>query len=89
MAEITSTTGSKKKLWDMILKSMGFKSERELIENILVSAGDADANAAGFTGRHFIFDTTNNAAWFFDGTSTYTQLGTDLTFDGGMVKNAN
>jgi hypothetical protein len=83
----TLPTGSKAKIWSMILKSLGYKNTNDLIENITVAAGTPDTELSGMHDYSFVWDSTNNLAYFHSTGTTFTLAGLAVTVDGGITTN--
>lgn len=90
MATPTLFSGDRERLWNLILKSMGYRSEAEFKQNILVCAGVPDTEPVAFTGHdyNFVWDSTNNNAYFHSTGTTYAACSA-LTDDGGSLANRN
>jgi hypothetical protein len=79
---------SKDRVWALILRSMGYNCVGDMIKTIhLTDGGDPVAEDVAIDDYCFIWDPTNNTAWFHTTGTTFVQVGNDLTADRGMLNN--
>lgn len=87
-ATLRPASMSKSRLWNHILKSMGYGSQKEFEESITVCSTTPDGEFSGMDDYVFCWDYGNNIAYIHTTADTFVQVGfAVVTKDTGAADN--